>query len=45
MALQTMAVVKQWLSSDHMDTSTDTNTTSAQQQRNDVSCAVHAEVL
>jgi hypothetical protein len=41
----TTAVARQWLSSDHVGTPTNTNTTIAQQQRNGVFCAVHAEML
>jgi hypothetical protein len=45
MALQTTAVVRQWLSSDHVGTLTDTNGTIIQQKRNGVFCAVRAEML
>jgi hypothetical protein len=45
MALQTMAVARQWLSSVHVGISIDTNGTIAQQQRNGVFCAVCAEML
>jgi hypothetical protein len=45
MDLQTMAVARKWLSSDHVVTPTDTNITIALQQRNRVLYAVHAEML
>jgi hypothetical protein len=45
MALETMAVASQWLSSDHVATPTDTNATMAQQQRIGVICAVRVEML
>jgi hypothetical protein len=45
MALQTMTVARQWLSSDHMIIPKDTNATIAQQQRSGVYCAVLAEKL
>jgi hypothetical protein len=45
MALQTMAVARQWLSSDHVITLTDINATIALQQRKDVFYAVRAEML
>jgi hypothetical protein len=44
MALQTMAVARKWLSSDHMVTPADTNATIALQQRNGVFYAVRAEM-
>jgi hypothetical protein len=40
-----MTVARQWLSSDHVGTATDTNATIAQRQRNDVFYAVLAEML
>jgi hypothetical protein len=45
MALQTTAVARQWLSSDHVVTPTDRNTTIALQQRNGVFYLVQAEML
>jgi hypothetical protein len=45
MALQTMAVARQWLNRDHFVTPTDTNATVALQQRNGVFYAVCAEML
>jgi hypothetical protein len=44
-ALQTTAVARQWLSSDHVGTQTDTNATISQQQRKGVFCAVRSEML
>jgi stage V sporulation protein SpoVS len=43
-ALKTMAVARQWLSSDHVGTPTDTNTSVEQQQRSGIFCAVRAEM-
>jgi hypothetical protein len=45
MALQTTAVARQMLSSNHVGTAIDTNGTIALQQRNGVFCAVRAEML
>jgi thermostable 8-oxoguanine DNA glycosylase len=45
MALPTTAIVRQWLSSDHVVTPTDTNATIALQQRNCVFYALRAEML
>jgi hypothetical protein len=45
MALQTKAVARQWLSSDHMGTPKYMNATMAQQHRNGIFCAVHANRL
>jgi hypothetical protein len=45
MALKTTAVASQWLSSDDVGTSTDTNEMMAQQQRSGVFCVVRAEML
>jgi hypothetical protein len=45
MALQTAAVARQWLSSYHVGTPTDTKATIALQQRNGVFFAVLAEML
>jgi hypothetical protein len=41
----TTAVARQWLSSDHVGTPTDTNATIALQERNGVFCEVRAEML
>jgi hypothetical protein len=41
-ALQTTAVVGQWLGSNHVGTITDTKATMAQKQMNGVFCAVSA---
>jgi hypothetical protein len=43
-----MTVPRQWLSSDHVGIPTDataTMKTATEEQRNDVFCSVHAEVL
>jgi hypothetical protein len=45
MALQTTAVVRQWLSNDPVGIPTDTNTKIALQQRNGVYRAVRTEIL
>jgi hypothetical protein len=45
MAMQTVAVGRQWLSNNHVGTPTYTNATIAQQERNGVFCVVHAEML
>jgi hypothetical protein len=45
MEVQITAVARQWLSSDHMGTPTDTYATMVQQQRNGVICEVRAEML
>jgi hypothetical protein len=45
MTLKTMAIAKRFLSSDHVGTPIDTNTTVTQQQRNCVFIHVHAEML
>jgi hypothetical protein len=45
MVLQTMVVTRQWPSSDHVETPTDTNATMAEKQMNDVFCVVRAEML
>jgi hypothetical protein len=45
MVLQKTAVAAQWLSSDHVGTPTDTNATTALQQRSDVFYKVRAEML
>jgi hypothetical protein len=44
MALQITAIAKQWLSSNNVDTPTDTNATLGQQQRKDSLCAVRADM-
>jgi hypothetical protein len=41
----TKAVVRQWLSSRHVGTLTDTNVVTAQQQRNSVFCVLLAKIL
>jgi hypothetical protein len=45
MALQTAAIARQWVSSNHVGTETDTNATIALQQRNGILYAVRAEML
>jgi Trk K+ transport system NAD-binding subunit len=45
MALETTAVARQLLSSDHVVTATDTNAAVALQQKKDVFYAVRAEML
>jgi hypothetical protein len=45
MTPQTIAVARKWLSGDHLVTPTDTNATTALQQRNGVFYVVHAEML
>jgi hypothetical protein len=45
MALQTRAVARQWLSSDHVGSPADKNTTNAQQQENGIFCAVRDDML
>jgi hypothetical protein len=45
MAVQTTAIVRQWLSNDHAVIPKDTSATIALQQRNGVFYAVHAEIL
>jgi hypothetical protein len=45
MALQATTVARQWLSSDHVGTPTDTNATIAQQQRNSGFCVVRTEMF
>jgi hypothetical protein len=45
MALQTTAIPRKWLSSDHMVTPTDTDAIIALQQRNGVFCVVRAKML
>jgi hypothetical protein len=45
MALKTMAVTRQWLSSDYMVAATDIKATIAVKQSNGVFCAVRAEML
>jgi hypothetical protein len=45
MSLKTTVAARQWLSSDHVGTPTDTNATIALQQRTGVFCAVRAKML
>lgn len=45
MALQTTAVVRQLMGSNHVGTPTDTTATVALQQRNGVICVIRPEVL
>jgi hypothetical protein len=45
MALQTKAIARQRLSSDHVGTPTDNKEIIAQQERKDAFCAVLAEIL
>jgi hypothetical protein len=45
MALQTTSVARQWLTSDHVGTPTDTNATISVQQKKGVFCEIRTKML